>query len=71
MSKKHPHYISNGQMKSLTADQKKLLDTLTKFYFDVIGNCRSGIIRKPKPREFYEFVINNTDGKRKAKRINT
>jgi hypothetical protein len=69
MPKNYTKRLSDEELQTLTPDQTQLLSFLSRFYFDVITKNQTGVITKPTPRQFFNFVKKHGYGKRMAKRI--
>lgn len=48
--------LTHKELNSLNARESELLSTLSRFYYEVITSNQTGIISKPTPRQFYDFV---------------
>ena len=55
--------INSKELENLKPYEKRQLDFLSRFYFEVITKNQKGLITKPTPRQFLKFVKAN--GKRK------
>jgi hypothetical protein len=51
--------VSNTEIEDLSPHQARQLNFLSRFYFEVIIKNQQGLITKPSPRQFLNFVISN------------
>ncbi|WP_417289637.1 hypothetical protein [Corallibacter sp.] len=62
MSNSHEK-VSKSEFKRLSPSALDDLNMLSSFYYEVINPASTGIIRKPAPKEFLNFLKNHYKNK--------